>query len=69
MTDAQVGDLAFFRSVAKDLPHVGLVLGKEIIHACGTVKIDPIDKEGIFDRNIGEYTYRLTDICRIVNVV
>ena len=69
VTNTQVGDLAFFRSVNKDLPHVGIVLGKEIIHACGTVRIDLIDKEGIFDRNIGEYTYRLTDIRRIANVV
>jgi len=69
ITDAQVGDLAFFRSISKDLPHVGIVLDEEIIHACGTVRIDSIDKAGIFNRKNKEYTYRLTGIRRIANVV
>ena len=69
ITDAKVGDLAFFRSISKDLPHVGIVLGEEIIHACGTVKIDSIDKEGIFNREMKKYTYRFTGIRRVANVV
>ena len=69
IADARVGDLAFFRSISKDLPHVGIVLGEEIIHACGTVRIDSIDKAGIFNRKIKEYTYRLTSIRRIAKVV
>lgn len=67
ITDAQVGDLAFFRSISKDLPHVGIVLGDEIIHACGTVRIDSIDKTGIFNRKIKKYTYRFTGIRRVAN--
>jgi len=67
--DARIGDLAFFRSVSKDLPHVGMILGEEIIHACGTVRIDAIDKTGIFDRKTKKYTYRLTGIRRVASVV
>jgi cell wall-associated NlpC family hydrolase len=69
ITDAQVGDLAFFRSISKDLPHAGIVLGEEIIHACGTVRIDSIDKAGIFNQEMNKYTYRFTGIRRITNVV
>lgn len=68
LTDAQVGDLAFFRSISEGLPHVGILLGNEIIHACGTVRIDSIDKSGIFNRTIQKHTYRLTGISRIAEI-
>lgn len=69
ITDARVGDLAFFRSTDNDLPHVGMILGEKIIHACATVRQDVMDKTGIFNRENNKYTYRLTGIRRIANVV
>jgi cell wall-associated NlpC family hydrolase len=67
-TDAKVGDLAFFTSIAEGLPHVGLLFGDSVMHACGTVRIDAVDKTGIFDRRVEKYTYRLTEIRRVARV-
>ena len=68
LIDAQVGDLGFFRSISEGLPHVGILLGDKIIHTCGTVRIDSIDKAGIFNRTIQKHTYRLIGIRRIAEV-
>lgn len=68
ITDAEIGDLAFFTSISEGLPHVGLLLGDSVIHACGTVRVDAVDKTGLFDRRIEKYTYHLTDIRRVAKV-
>jgi cell wall-associated NlpC family hydrolase len=52
--DSQAGDLAFFDN-KEDIVHVGILLGDgQIIHASGKVRIDPMDKKGIInkDRNV-----------------
>jgi hypothetical protein len=60
------GDLAFFDNNAGDIVHVGIVLGEgEIIHSSGTVHIDKLDHQGIFNNNSGKYTHKLRILKRI----
>ncbi|RYZ91787.1 MAG: hydrolase Nlp/P60, partial [Sphingobacteriaceae bacterium] len=49
LDDAQEGDLAFFENKDGKITHVGIMLDNEnVIHASGKVKINRIDKEGIY---------------------
>lgn len=58
--DAGFGDLAFFQNESERITHVGLLLDdREIVHASGKVRIDPIDDEGIVNREDGQRTHRL----------
>lgn len=63
--DIQPGDLAFFDSVNGDIIHVGIVLdNKRIIHSSGKVRIDILDHNGIFNKEMGDYTHKLRIIKR-----
>jgi len=54
------GDLAFFANQAGKIVHVGLVMDDGcVIHASGSVRIDLLDKEGIFNRDTHAYSHRL----------
>jgi len=66
--EAQPGDLAFFdREEDGHIIHVGIILkDKQIIHASGKVRIDPIDHFGIFNKNENKYTHKLRIIKRVV---
>jgi hypothetical protein len=67
ISDIQAGDLAFFDDIEGNIIHVGIVLNaKEIIHASGKVRIDNIDQQGIFNKEIGKYTHRLRVIKRLL---
>ncbi|MDX9697896.1 MAG: C40 family peptidase, partial [Bacteroidales bacterium] len=60
------GDLAFFDNEEGQIIHVGIIISKnEIIHASGKVRIDTIDHQGIFNKEIKDYTHKLRIIKRI----
>lgn len=62
---AQLGDVAFFDNVEGKITHVGILLSnKEIIHSSGKVRIDPIDDQGIFNKELNKYTHHLRIIKR-----
>lgn len=63
---AEPGDLAFFTNKAGKMNHVGLILKDgEIIHASGKVRIDQLDSQGIFNREINSYTHQFFKVRRI----
>ncbi|MDR1459301.1 MAG: C40 family peptidase [Bacteroidales bacterium] len=67
MTEIQTGDLAFFENRDGMIVHTGILLDTEtIIHACGKVRIDKIDQQGIFSIERNEYSHRLKIIKRII---
>jgi hypothetical protein len=67
LPEAQPGDVAFFDNAEGKITHVGILLNhKEIIHASGQVRIDPIDDQGIFNKELNRYTHNLRIIKRYV---
>ena len=67
LEEARQGDLAFFTNKQGKMNHVGLLLkDQEIIHASGRVRIDQLDKEGIFNSENKTYTHQLFKIKRIL---
>ena len=63
---ALAGDLAFFENSRGRISHVGIMLeDKQIIHAFGKVRIDPIDHFGIFNPKLKRYTHKLRLIKRV----
>jgi len=64
---AEPGDLVFFDNERRKITHVGMILAKGlVIHASGRVRIDSIDHQGIFKKEINGYSHRLRMIKRIV---
>ncbi|MFM9005256.1 MAG: C40 family peptidase, partial [Flavobacteriales bacterium] len=68
--EAKTGDLAFFDNAEGRIVHVGIVLRRsnemvEIIHASGKVRIDVLDHQGIFQRELSAYTHKLRIIKRM----
>ncbi len=62
---ALAGDLAFFNA-KEEIVHVGILLGNDqIIHASGKVRIDAIDKKGIFNLETSKRRLRLQAIRRL----
>ncbi|HPB25356.1 MAG TPA: C40 family peptidase [Bacteroidales bacterium] len=60
------GDLAFFENAENRIIHTGIILsGQRIIHASGKVRLDDIDHEGIFNRDLGAYSHKLRCIRRV----
>jgi len=58
--EAHPGDLAFFDNEEGIITHVGMILsGNRILHASGKVRIDLFDQQGIYSREIGNYTHKL----------
>jgi len=65
LKDSQIGDLAFFGK-SKKITHVGIILDKnKIIHASGKVRIDSLDKKGIFNIDSKSYSHQLQTIKRV----
>jgi hypothetical protein len=65
LPEAEAGDVAFFDNEEGRITHVGILLNhKEIIHASGQVRIDPIDDQGIFNKELNRYTHNLRIIKR-----
>lgn len=66
LDDALPGDLAFFANEAGRLVHVGLVIANGcVIHASGSVRIDLLDKEGIFNGDTKSYSHHLSQLRRL----
>lgn len=72
LSEAQAGDLAFFKSVNRQdthVTHVGILLSpQKIIHAAAMVDIDKIDDTGIINSHTGKYSHHLLGIKRYVCV-
>ena len=65
--DIELGDLAFFKCDDKEITHVGIIMdNNKIIHASGQVRIDTLDKKGIFNNELNKYTHKLHMIKRII---
>lgn len=61
------GDLAFFDNEEGQICHVGMIIGpNKIIHCSGNVRIDHIDQEGIFNKELKRYTHKLRLIKRMI---
>jgi hypothetical protein len=68
--EALPGDLAFFDNSTGAITHVGILLGEgQIIHSSGSVRIDTIDHNGIFNKETGKYTHTLRIIKRVTGKV
>lgn len=64
--EARKGDFAFFENEAGKIIHVGLIFGENtILHAAGQVRLDLLDSEGIFNKDLSVYTHKLSSIRRI----
>ena len=64
--DAKSGDIAFFENENHKIIHVGILLSNnKIIHASGKVRIDSIDKTGIFNEELNQYTHHLNIIKKL----
>ena len=62
----EAGDLAFFDNEEGKITHVGIVTEPgHIIHASGKVRVDSLDQQGIFNKELGKYTHKLRVIKRI----
>lgn len=60
LEEAKIGDLAFFDNEEGNIIHVGIIVApNEIIHASGQVRIDTLDHQGIFNKDLGKYTHQL----------
>ena len=58
VSDAEKGDLVFFKNDNEKINHVGIYLGSNnIIHASGEVRIDRVDDEGIFKLNTKTHNF------------
>ncbi|MDB5137726.1 MAG: NlpC/P60 family protein [Mucilaginibacter sp.] len=66
LSEAKLGDLAFFDNDEGRITHVGIMLNNaQIIHASGRVKIDAIDSQGIYSEDLKRYTHTLRIIKRV----
>jgi len=60
------GDLMFFNKNEGKVSHVGIFLGDgRIVHASGSVRIDNVDKTGIFRKENLTYTHHLLAVKRV----
>ncbi|MFM7667185.1 MAG: NlpC/P60 family protein [Bacteroidota bacterium] len=66
LTDAKIGDLAFFHENGK-IVHVGIIIeGNKIIHASKKVKINKLDSTGIWVDETQSYSHYLKCIKRVI---
>jgi hypothetical protein len=67
LPEARTGDLVFFDNEEGEIVHVGLLMEEgEVLHASGFVRLDPIDHQGIYNREMKRYTHKLRVIKRII---
>lgn len=65
--ESEAGDLAFFDNSDGEIYHVGIIMDNNyIIHVDGKVRIDRLDHTGIFNTDLGNYTYQLRVIKKII---
>ena len=69
LEETQTGDLAFFDNPKGKIIHVGIILPEnQIIHASGCVRIDTLDRAGIWNAETEKYSHSLRMIKRILPV-
>jgi hypothetical protein len=67
ISDGLPGDLAFFDNEEGKIVHTGILLNDhQILHSSGEVRIDTIDHQGIFNRELNKYSHKLRLIRRVV---
>ena len=67
LSNSESGDLAFFENKSGKITHVGIILENEkIIHASGHVRIDKLDKNGIFNLEKQKYSHKLHSIKKLI---
>ena len=67
LSNSEAGDLAFFENKSGKITHVGIILENEkIIHASGNVRIDKLDKNGIFNLEKQKYSHKLHSIKKLI---
>lgn len=65
--EALPGDLFFFDNKEGKISHIGMFIGhNKIIHSSGRIRIDFIDHQGIYNRQLRKYTHNLRVIKRVV---
>jgi len=65
MNEAAKGDVCFFNKTGEKITHTGILLdNKTIVHASGEVRIDSIDHQGIYNKELKKYTHHLRVIKR-----
>lgn len=68
LPEARTGDLVFFDNEEGEIVHVGILMEEgQVLHASGMVRIDPIDHQGIYNRELKRYTHKLRVIKRIID--
>ena len=66
LEEGNFGDLAFFGEEEGNITHVGILMGSNrIAHASGKIRVDWVDHQGIFNRELGQYTHHLRAIRRV----
>lgn len=66
LAKAQAGDLVFFDHEDGKISHVGIVIDSErVIHCSGRVKVEKLDRQGIFNAEQNAYSHHLVSIRRI----
>ena len=67
VAQARPGDLAFFDNAEGRIVHVGMVMDEGLIlHAHGEVRLDPLDHNGIFNRERQRYSHKLRLLKRLL---
>ncbi|GAA4176783.1 MULTISPECIES: C40 family peptidase [Sphingobacterium] len=65
ISEIKTGDLAYFDNADGRITHVGIMLDRDtIIHASAKVRIDRMDNEGIFNRELNKYSHKLRIVKR-----
>ena len=65
--ESESGDLAFFDNSDGEIYHVGIMMENNyIVHVDEKVRIDRLDHTGIFNTELGSYTYNLRVIKKII---
>ena len=66
LNDALPGDLAFLQNEEGNVTHTGIILpDSKIIHSSGSVRIDQLDHQGIYNEDAHHYTHALRTVKRI----
>lgn len=65
--ESRAGDVAFFDNEEGNIIHTGIITGMgSIVHASGSVRIDPLDHHGIYNKAEGKYSHKLRIIKRFI---
>lgn len=64
--DKEAGDLVFFTTTSEKITHVGLMISeRQIIHAHGSIRIDELQNEGIYQSEEQRISHHFHSIRRI----